>query len=288
MQYQGVVFANIADLYYVLRNNGQLYACKLRGKLKTRILSGDLVDFMILDDTWGIIEKLLPRSSELYRPHIANVSLALLLQACSEPEPDLHLLDRLLLNAAHARIKPAILINKSDLPHAAQIEVIRSYYSHMGIPVFLLSALTGEGISEVYRLVQGEIAVLVAPSGVGKTSIIKALTANDSLPTNTLSKKLKRGRHTTRHVEFYQVGSGIVADSPGFSAVDIPAMDKHELRNLFFEFNSLQMRCKFNDCLHVNEPECRVIAAVKSNDILNSRYESYLRMLEEIIARERW
>ncbi len=286
-QVEGLVLKNYAGFYYVQDNSLNIHECKVRGKLKEKILSGDRVMFTALGDGKGILEKVLTRDNQLYRPKVANVSLVMIVLAYDRPRPSLTLLDRLLVLADFSRLSPCIVLNKCDLPGSKEVEDIMAYYPQAGFSVITISARQNTGMQNLRAKIKDEIAVLAGPSGTGKSSIFNILTARD-MPTQEVSEKIGRGRHTTRHVELYpmEIGAWLV-DTPGFGVLDLPRMRREELPQHFPDFLTYADECKFADCLHYKENECGVKRAVQENKIIASRYENYLSMLEEVMENER-
>jgi len=287
-QDQGLVLKNYSGFYYVQDSDAQIIECRTRGKLKERILSGDRVIYTPLESNKGILEQVLPRNNEMYRPRVANVSIVLIVMAYDRPLPSLTLLDRLLLLAQYSRLQPIIVLNKSDLPLNQSIKDILDYYPRAKFPLIKLSARLNQGTEELRNAISGEIAVLAGPSGVGKSSILNLLTNRETAPTQEVSNKIGRGRHTTRHVELYSLdNNGWLVDTPGFSVLDLPRMRREELPGLFLDLTDYAQECKFANCLHYKENECGVKNAVMKNEILASRYDNYLSMLAEVMENER-
>lgn len=287
VQVEGLILKNYAGFYYVQDQDLDVYECKVRGKLKEKLLSGDRVLYTKLDDEKGMIENVLPRDNQLYRPKVANVSLVLIVMAYDRPKPSLSLLDRLLVLAEFSRLTPCIVLNKCDMHPTREVEDILAYYPRAGFSVIPISAKNQIGTAQLREKIKGEIAVLAGPSGSGKSTIMNTLTARD-MPTQEVSQKIGRGRHTTRHVELYpmEIGAWLV-DTPGFSVLDMPRMRREELTKLYPDFSAYAENCRFADCLHLKETECGVKEAVQEQEILASRYENYLTMLEEVMENER-
>lgn len=285
---EGVVLKKYSGFYYV-QQAGKVYECKLRGKLKEPVLSGDKVVISVLPDDKGVIEKVLPRQNELLRPRIANVSMVLIVMCNDKPAPSLALLDRLLFLAYYNQLVPYIILNKVDIAPDPKAMLIKDYYPNAGFNFLETSAVKGTGIEELRQIIKGEIAVFAGPSGAGKSSLLNALTeGNLKVKTQEVSTKIGRGKHTTRHVELYPLeGGGFIADTPGFSVLDLPDISRNELSRYFPDFSDFALSCKFNNCLHWKEKECGVIEAVKQGAIAEFRYNNYLDMLEEVIENER-
>lgn len=287
-QEQGLVLKNYSGFYYVQDSHAQIIECRIRGKLKERILSGDRVCFTPLEDGKGILESVLPRDNEMVRPRVANVSRVIIVLAYDRPMPSLTLLDRLLLLVRYSNLRPLIVLNKCDLILNQPISEILDYYPRAHIPVLSVSARCNQGMKELKQAINGEIAVLAGPSGVGKSSLLNNLTGHDLVPTKEVSQKIGRGRHTTRHVELYPLDNqSWVVDTPGFSVLDMPKMRREDLPGLFDDFIRYADDCKFANCLHFKENECGVKNAVNNGQILASRYNHYLSMLAEVMENER-
>lgn len=287
---EGLIIKKYSSFYYVQDKNLDIYECKLRGKIKNQlVLTGDKVLITPLEDNKGVIENILPRKNELYRPRIANVTKLLIVMANNRPLPSLSLLDRLLFFAYYYQIKPAIILNKGDLERSDNAQIIKEYYPKLNIDVIVTSTKTKMGLDELEFIINGEIAVLAGPSGVGKSSLLNLLIEEINIKTQEVSEKIGRGRHTTRHVELFSLpNGGLIADTPGFSTLDLPPLDKYELASYFPDFTEHNIYCKFNDCLHLKEKECGVKEAVEAGIIAKSRYDNYLVMLEEIKENERY
>ncbi|HNX29013.1 MAG TPA: ribosome small subunit-dependent GTPase A [Syntrophomonadaceae bacterium] len=284
---QGMVIKNYSGFYYVKDESGDIFACKPRGKLKTWVLSGDQVNFTPLNNNQGVLEDILPRKNEMTRPKIANVDIVLIVMAHDKPAPNLLLLDRLLLLVYYNRITPYIILNKADLPKSQKAECL-DYYRQAGFNFISASVKTGLGIDKVAEAVKDKIAVLAGPSGAGKSSMLVKLTGRENIKTQEVSNKIGRGKHTTRHVELYLLsGGGMIADTPGFSVLDLPPVKSQELSQFYPDFGSKLEICQFNDCMHKKEVICGIRQAVGDGEIAASRYENYLAILEEIIENER-
>lgn len=284
---QGLVVKNYSGFYYVRDQEGVVYTCKPRGKLKTQVLSGDQVEFTPLEEQQGVLESVLPRRNQLERPKIANVDMVLIVMAYDKPAPNALLLDRLLLLAHYNQITPCIILNKADLPKSEKAHDL-DYYQQAGFKFIAASAKTSMGMDLIAAAIKGKTTVMAGPSGAGKSSMLAKLTGDDSIKTQTISNKIGRGRHTTRHVELYSLpGGGALADTPGFSVLDVPPIKGQELSWYYPDFADHRESCQFRDCLHKKETICGIRQAVEVGDISAFRYENYLILLKEIVENER-
>ena len=285
----GLVLKNYGGFYYVQDQERAVYSCRPRGKVKERILSGDRVWFQPLEAGQGVLENILPRQNELYRPRVANVSLVLIVMAHRQPKPDLSLLDRLLVLAEYNHLRPVILLNKCDLPRDNGVELIEIVYPPLGYSLIFCSCQEGTGVAAVREQIRDEIAVLSGPSGVGKSSLLAQISGQrHQPPTQAVSKKIGRGKHTTRHTELFPLAQGgWLVDTPGFSVLELPRIEREDLRQYLPEFRRWGEECRFGDCLHHKEQDCAVKAALERGEIADHRYKNYLNMLEEVIENER-
>jgi ribosome biogenesis GTPase len=285
---EGLVLKNYGGFYYVQDSNKKVYECKLRGKLKQQVLSGDKVIFTPLEYQRGILEKILPRKNELIRPRIANADLLLIVMANDKPAPSLFLLDGLLLNAYYNNLTPYIILNKMDLQGDEKATMLSRYYLRAGFNFIRCSVHSNQGIDVIEDVIKDRIAVLAGPSGTGKSSLLNRLVAGASIRTQEVSNKIGRGKHTTRHVELYPlVSGGWLADTPGFSVLDVPAVDSQRLADYYPDFQEFTNGCRFSDCLHYREKDCTVKQAVASGNIAEFRYQNYVTMLEQLLQNER-
>lgn len=287
----GHIIKGYSGFYYVFRE-GKVYECSLRGKnrqKKVRFLPGDAVEFSVLAEDKGVIESVCARKNELTRPPVANIDQVVITVAVADPAPDLWLLDRLTVLALWNEITPVICFNKGDLLPLDKRQALEEIYRQAGFQTLVCSTQEGWGVEELKSLLKGKISVLAGNSGVGKSSLMNALGGAWSLATGEVSEKLKRGRHTTRHVELFALDEDtLVADTPGFSSLELPQdLTREMLSKLFPEMMPYLSECRFATCLHDSEPDCAVKAAVAAGRISESRYAHYREFLKEVIAQER-
>ena len=272
----------IGGFVFVHLDNGEEKRCQPRGKIREEMYPGDRV---IVEDE--MVEELLPRENLLMRPKVANVDQVLLVQSLKDPKVNLKLLDRFLILIESFDYNPLIVINKMDLiaDLNEEIENALDAYRDAGYNVFLTSVEDGTGIERVKEAIAGGITVLAGPSGVGKTALLNVLIPGANLKVGDISKKLKRGTHTTREVRLLKMdNSGWVADTPGFSTLELDGIEAEDLKFYFPEFRQHLSKCKFNNCNHIHEPGCLIKEKVEEGELASSRYESYktyFEMLEE-------
>lgn len=275
--------------FYFVESGGQIYTCRLRGKLKRQpggILVGDRVSFLPLPGREGAVEAILPRQNQLLRPKIANVEQAVLIFAAATPEPDWLLLDKLLLFCYQAGITARICFNKADVATESFLKGVETY-RQAGFDTLLASALQGQGVETLRDWLKDRVSLVAGPSGVGKSSLLNAVDPSLGLETGEVSRKLGRGRHTTRMVELFSLRiGGWVADTPGFSLLELPQqLTPSALAQAYPEMARLQP-CRFESCLHRKEPGCLVKEKVACGEISQDRYARYLYLLEELEQRE--
>ena len=289
----GRLIKGIAGFYYVY-SDGKIYECKARGKFRIKgqtPLVGDLVELSL--DTAssasspemlaGRVDRILPRLNEYDRPPIANVEVCIIVAAAKDPEPLSYIIDRMAVAAEMKNSDIVICINKEDLADAQRIADIYS-----GIyPVYCVSAKTGEGIDLLKDAIKGKQAALAGPSGVGKSSLTNAL-LGENAEVGEISKKTLRGKNTTRHSELFISGDIYLFDTPGFTSFDTPELDEYDLSSYFPEFKEYLGKCRFDDCMHINEPECAVKDALEKGKIKKSRYDSYRAMYNELKGRRKY
>lgn len=285
---KGKIIKGVAGFYYVYAEGLGVYECKAKGIFRhqnKKPLVGDNVEFDILDnkEKLGNVSKLFPRKNELIRPAVANIDQALILFAAMDPEPNFKLLDRFLITMEKQQVNTIICFNKTDLLEEEQLEQLRRAYVICDYPILHISIKTGEGLLEIDKLLQGKTTALAGPSGVGKSSLLNMLKPDANMETGCISEKNRRGKHTTRHSELFHLKENTyIMDTPGFTSLYVDEFDKSDLKDYFIEFREYQDRCRFKDCVHINEPGCMVKQAFIEGKISKIRYEDYMEIYNEI------
>lgn len=285
---KGKIIKGIGGFYYVKTENG-LIECKARGKFRHKDIVpmvGDNVEIEV-DRGTGIIEDIFERSSELMRPTVANVTIAFVVFAIKNPDINFDLLNRFLILCEHNNMEAIVCLNKVDLVTEEEREEVKKKINDIGYEVLYINAKKGEGIELLKERLEDNITVLCGPSGAGKSTLINTLLSKEHMETGIVSKKIGRGKHTTRHSELIEVGEGYLVDTPGFSSLEITFMEEEDLRYCFPEFEEYNSECKYRGCLHNKEPQCAVKNALKEGKVNEFRYKFYIRTLEEIIDRRK-
>lgn len=285
----GRIIKAYAGYYYVLSfEEDEVYETRLRGRFRQEDIDfyvGDKVEFTIIDEDnkTGVVEELLPRSTKLDRPAVANIDQVVLVFASRQPKLNYELLDRFLLLVEAYGFEILICLNKVDLVGLKEAQEAMADYEEIGYRVVYTSAETDHGLNRLTEELQGRLSVLAGPSGVGKSSLLNRLSPEAEMDVSEVSQKIKQGRHTTRHVELITLDNGgLVVDTPGFTSLQIDFIAERELAYFFREMKEYTGQCKFNDCLHSSEPQCKVKQALEEGKIAQSRYDSYLSFLSEI------
>ena len=291
---QGKIIKGIAGFYYVHVEGQGTYECRAKGIFRkdgVKPLVGDDVLVDVLDDAQmtGNIREILPRRNALLRPAVANVDQALVIFAIVKPQPNFNLLDRFLIRMERQGLPTIICFNKQDIASAGEKEALRQAYETCGCRVLFFSALENEGVEEIRALLQGKTTTVAGPSGVGKSSLINRLSPQAGMETGTISRKIGRGRHTTRHSEIIALGEeSYIMDTPGFTSLELPQITKEELGWYYPEFREHEPFCKFRGCAHISEPDCKVKAAVEEGKISRMRYENYMVLYRELKENRRY
>ena len=295
---QGKIMKGIAGFYYVYTKQG-LVECKARGifrKEQIKPLVGDLVEVEITEDTEaapempaGNIVEILPRSNELVRPAVANVDQALVIFAIVKPDPNYNLLDRFLINMKKQSLPCVICFNKKDLASEQEKGELLAAYEGCGYRVIFVSGTAGEGFSELAKCLEGKTTVLAGPSGVGKSTIVNRLYPQANMETGEISRKIERGKHTTRHAQLFALSEDtFIMDTPGFTSLSIGDMEKEELCGYYAEFAPCEENCRFRGCSHIREPSCGVRQALAEGRISRVRYDNYVLLYEELKSRRKY
>ncbi len=291
---QGKIIRGIAGFYYVHVVESGVYECKAKGIFRKdglKPLVGDDVEIEILDekDMEGNIMQILPRRNDLIRPAVANIDQALVVFAAAKPKPHFQLLDRFLVMMESKEIPAILCFNKSDIVDDAEIASLKEIYENCGYPLLFTSAKEETNIDELKELLRGKTTAIAGPSGVGKSSLINQLQSGVKMETGSISRKIERGKHTTRHSELIVLEEGsYIMDTPGFSSLYVGDMEKEELKYCFPEFSAYEGKCRFNGCSHTHEPGCAVREAVEEGKIHRMRYEDYTFLYRELQEKKRY
>jgi ribosome biogenesis GTPase / thiamine phosphate phosphatase len=287
----GIITKGIGGFYYV-EAAGAIYECKARGifrKNKVTPFVGDHVNISLEEDGTGSIEEILPRRNFLIRPPISNIDQLIIVVSVCDPAPSTLIIDKTIAAAEDKGIEPILAVSKTDLQES---EWLKEIYAKTGIPYYSISSATGEGVDEIRKLLRGKITAFTGNSGVGKSSLLNCIDASLHLETGEISQKLGRGKHTTREVKLIKLeGDAYVADTPGFSSIQIERYDivnKGNLPFCFREFAPYLNRCQFTTCSHTCEKGCAVIQAVNEGLISVSRHENYVTMYNEVKDLKEW
>ncbi len=291
---QGKIIKGIAGFYYVHIPMDGVYECKAKGvfrKEKQKPCVGDNVDIQILsrEEKTGNVIEILPRKNVLIRPAVANIDQALVIFAIARPKPNLNLLDRFLIAMKHQGVESVVCFNKQDIADEKERKLLREAYEKCGSQVLFSSAYTKEGIGQIREILQGKTTAVAGPSGVGKSSIINILKPEAGMETGSISKKIDRGRHTTRHSQLIALdGDTYIMDTPGFSSLFLQDLEKEELKHYFSEFDLYEKECRFQGCVHIHEPDCGVKKALEAGKISRIRYENYVELFQELKEKRRY
>ena len=285
---EGVIVKGVGGLYYARDPEGQVHVLRAKGKFRKQRITpmvGDKVYFTPgTGDEHGWVDEILPRESELIRPPVANIRHIVLVLA-PEPAPDFLLIDTLIVMAVKQGIQPAMVVNKCDLDDQL-FETVQRDYAQLNIPMLKVSAQTGEGIEDLQALLRGGICCFAGQSGVGKSTLLSAATGLE-LQTGEISKKISRGKHTTRHAELMFSGDFCVLDTPGFSLLELwEGLEPIQLKDFYPEFFPYEGECRFSPCYHLSEPGCAVLEAMRSGELSHARVERYHQLLKKV--QEAW
>ena len=291
---QGKIVKGIAGFYYVYVVGFGLYECKAKGvfrKEKMKPLVGDNVDIDVLNEAEkkGNIVAVLERKNELIRPAVANIDQALVVFAVTKPKPHFNLLDRFIIMMESKGIPVVLCFNKKDLATESELLQLQEIYASCGYEIIFTSAVEQENIDTLKALLSGKTTAIAGPSGVGKSSLINLFQPEAKMETGSISEKIERGKHTTRHSELIWIeGDTYIMDTPGFSSLYTNEFEKEELKYYFTEFEPYEGHCRFQGCDHVHEPGCAVKEALEEGKIHKIRYENYLEMYQELKEKRRY
>ncbi len=296
MKSNGKIIKSTGGLYSVENVDGKVYDCRAKGAFrreKITPLTGDNVEFDIVDDESGFITDILPRKNSLIRPSAANIDLLVLVIASSSPDPDLFILDKLTAIAHFNGIDVLLVINKCDLKGADEIERI---YLRSGIDTVCISAKNADGYADkleaIRKKTKGKTCFFSGASGVGKTSLLNALYPSLSLTTGEISRKISRGKHTTRVTELFKMGENTyIGDTPGFSMVDVSGFNLLTLEGLLWSFPDIEKYargCRYTDCTHVCEDGCGVMEAIERGEVEKTRHDSFVKLYRELKAAKKY
>ena len=289
---QGKIMKGVGGLYEVYAEGAGSFTCSAKGILRYRSirpLIGDRAEFEPTGEKTGNLTRILPRTNWLIRPAVANVDQALVVFSVRDPEPHLNLLDRFLIQMREKGLPVIICFNKTDRGSESDLDRLSRIYRDSGSPVLFTRARDGEGIEPVLQSLRGKTTVLAGPSGVGKSSLLNALVPEAGAETGEISDRILRGKHTTRHTEFFRVEADTyILDTPGFSSLFLPDIRPEELSDFYGEFTEPKELCRFLGCRHVKEPDCRVKELVEAGEIPRERYDNYLLLYEELQHKKKY
>ena len=284
---RGRIYKGIGGFYYVATDSGEIIECKARGKFRKEHIIPMIGDFVEIEvkNGKGFICNIYPRENSLVRPPVSNIDLVVVVAAAKSPDPAPFVIDKMLLNAELNGIDAIVCINKSDLSDASDLKDI---YEKAGYKTVCVSAQTNEGLDELFEIIKGKTVAFAGVSGVGKSTILSAF-MDTKLLTGSVSEKISRGRHTTRHVELFKApGGGYVFDTPGFSSIEPEDVTAEDLSLYFPEIQAVTGKCRFRGCAHIDEPDCAVKELLNSGGIAKTRYESYKEIYELQRGKKIW
>ena len=291
---RGKIIKGIGGFYYVDTEESGVYACRARGifrKEKKKPLVGDDVEISVLDETdrEGSLDEIFPRRNELIRPASANIDQALVIFAADYPKPNFNLLDRFLISMQQQDIPVIICFNKSELVSGETLSEYCSIYEQSGCRLCTMSIYEQQGLEEVKSLLIGKTTCIAGPSGVGKSSLTNYLHPEQTAQVGELSRKIGRGKQTTRHTELFRIErDSYFLDTPGFTSLYVTGLEPGDVRWYYAEFEQFRDRCRFQGCMHLSEPDCAVKSAVAEGKIHRERYENYRLITEEVKQSRRY
>ena len=287
---KGLIIKGIAGFYYV-KTEAEVYQCKARGIFKKDGIIPHVGDEAIIEKTdqgEAVINEILPRKNVFIRPPIANIDCFVIVVAAANPDPNPEIIDRFLVMAEKNHTEIIICINKIDLIDEEKRKKMEEIYQRI-YPVVCVSCITGEGVDTLITFLKDKKSALAGPSGAGKSTLLNKLQSKYKVETGTISEKTKRGRHTTRHAEIFETDfGGMIFDTPGFTSFDILDAEEDELQFLYPEIASRVGGCKYDNCRHMKEPDCRIREAAEQGSIASSRYQSYISQMKEIQEKKKY
>lgn len=291
---QGKIIKGIGGFYYIHTGEAGIYECRAKGifrKDKQKPLVGDNVEMSVLDEEnkVGNVDRILSRKNALIRPAAANVDQALVVFAAASPRPNLNLLDRFLISMSQQKIPVKICFNKMDLVIQSELEELTGIYENCGCPVIAASVREQEGLEQIRKELLGKTTVVAGPSGVGKSSLTNYLQPCAAMEVGEVSKKIDRGKHTTRHTELIWIEKDTYfLDTPGFSSLYLQNLEWERLKDYYPEFAPYEDYCRFQGCMHISEPDCAVKEALEKGKISRSRYENYAALVDELKSQRKY
>lgn len=293
MAIRGKIIKSISGFYEV-HTGEEVYRCRAKGVFRSigiKPLVGDdvLMDSVdeLSDPKEGNVVQILPRRNELVRPSVANIDQAMLIFSITHPVPSYNMLDRFLITMAETGLPAILVFSKSDIASAAEKEELRTIYEGCGCRVCFISTALQEGIDAVKELLRGRTTVFAGPSGVGKSTLINLLCPGAMMETGELSRRIERGKNTTRHIELFSAGTDTyVMDTPGFTSLFLTSTKAEDLRDYYPEFSAYAGQCRFNGCCHMEEPDCAVKKAVEAGEVSKIRYGNYRELFLELKDRK--
>lgn len=286
----GILMKSIGGFYYVRTDDGE-YECKARGSFRKSgdsPVAGDKVVINIPEEGFASIEEIIPRKNKLKRPALANIDILVIVCSTVDPEPNFTVIDKMTAAAVNNNMEPVIVVSKNDLKNGDKLADI---YRNAEISVYQCSPDAEEEAKKLREHLRGKVSAFTGNSGVGKSTLLNLMFPDLELQTGQISKKLGRGRHTTRVVELFELDGCYVADTPGFSTVDLQRyemIDKTQLQYCFPEFDKYLGECQFTSCAHICEKGCRILQAVQDGEIEESRHRSYVTMYNEVKDIKSW
>lgn len=283
---EGIIVKSIGGLYFT-ESSDNVYECKARGVFRNKGIAPCVGDRAVFED--GVITEILPRKNHLIRPPLSNLDQLIFVVSVAEPSPNMLLLDKFIAVAEYQNIEPVIVITKTDIEDCSRIV---SIYEKTGISIYTIDYNLDNPAEKIRVLLKDKISAFTGNSGVGKSTLLNEVCGDFNIPTGEISKKLGRGKHTTRHAELYKLPwGGYIADTPGFSTFETNKYNiirKEDLADCFREFRQYEGDCRFRDCSHTTEKGCRIIEAVENGEIPQSRHESYCSMYDEAKQIREW